>query len=474
MNKIERLMNELNAKGIQLYKDGDKLRWKCVKGVLTDETKARLKKYKKKIIKRLENQGSNLVTLKPFPNRLCRGDCCEVLKHIPDNSVDLMVADPPYGLEFMGKDWDKAIPPVEIWEECFRVLKPGAFAFIMCATRLDLQWRMINNLEQAGFETGFSPIYWAYCNGMTKRQKINTTIKKRKKKQRSVVDLNPKEEEENSSVTYEVDPNATIFDGDIRSPEEKKFEGAYSGFQPKPAVEIILVVMKPLEKKHYTDQALDNDKGVTWLDDCRIPRKKGGDGRVPATILVSDDVLGDKSRYFSLDQWAEKLNLAELPPSVQKTFPYLFVPKPSTKEKDAGLDNFEKKKIEGRDSGQSKRNAPHKPRPTEKKNIHETVKPVTLMAYLITMGSREGDVVLDPFLGSGTTAVAAVGINRRIIGIEINDEYFEIAQARFRSAFLAKHYPASQVKHEEVQDDQPEDAVEDEAGMADDELKQAG
>jgi site-specific DNA-methyltransferase (adenine-specific) len=232
-------------------------------------------------------------------------------------------------------------------------------------------------------------------------------------------------------------------------------EGAYVGFQPKPAVEIILVISK--------------GKTLTWLDDCRIPYQSEDDyeytnrflgegnkglenyrrgnerqgydklikipqpappanekGRFPANLLVSDDVLNDGhnykvgdidqtnhrgkkqdiyglygagpqytkkgdegsySRYFSLDQWASK------------TFPFLIVPKPPKSEK-----------------GEF--------------NNHPTVKSQKLMSYLITMGSREGDLVLDPFCGSGTTLLAAHQLHRKYLGIELNPEYITLAKER--------------------------------------------
>ena len=71
-------------------------------------------------------------------NEIITGDCLEVMKGFEAESIDLIVTDPPYGLEFMGKSWDKAVPSVAIWKECFRVLKAGAFAFVMCAPRLRL------------------------------------------------------------------------------------------------------------------------------------------------------------------------------------------------------------------------------------------------------------------------------------------------------------------------------------------------
>lgn len=196
-------------------------------------------------------------------------------------------------------------------------------------------------------------------------------------------------------------------------------------------------------------------------------------GRFPANLLVSDDALNDGrvskgqsgavsgkepsfqqrgntygdysgfgkaseprgdygsfSRYFDLDQWAGK----NLPKEVQKVFPFLIVPKAAKSEKNKGLDNMPDvlggmrsetsgQHITRRDGGD----------PKFTKNHHPTVKPIKLMSYLITLGSRPGDVVLDPFLGSGTTALAAKLLNRDYIGIELEREYAEIAQARIKT-----------------------------------------
>jgi len=271
--------------------------------------------------------------------------------------------------------------------------------------------------------------------------------------------------------------------------------------------EVIIVAMKLLSEKTYVEQALKNRHGITWLDDGRIPfeadddkykyKKCGGSsfgvgggidgtreypavsnpqGRFPANLLVSDDVLDDGriqksgtairhnkgcvgsqniaftrsrpdwkedygfgdtgsfSRYFDLDKWFSE-RIKRLPESVQKTFPFLIVPKASKSEKNRGLD-YEPKPIKGRDEGQDVRNMPYKARSTPRINQHPTCKPLKLMCYLITLGSREGDIVLDPFLGSGTTALACQLLGRGCIGIEISEEYCEIARSRCNQQVL--------------------------------------
>jgi len=168
-------------------------------------------------------------------------------------------------------------------------------------------------------------------------------------------------------------------------------------------------------------------------------------GRFAANLLVSDDVLNDGkvrksvksktfhsgyesdnvtgmidgishpgnqysdegtfSRYYDLDAWWES-RIQELPLDVQATYPFLIVPKASKSEKNKG---------------------------TDEKNFHPTVKPISLMSYLVTLGSREDDLVLDPFVGSGTTCIAAKLLNRKYIGMEMDSEYVVIAQERIKA-----------------------------------------
>ncbi|MBF0527733.1 MAG: ParB/RepB/Spo0J family partition protein [Deltaproteobacteria bacterium] len=370
-------------------------------------------------------------------NTILLGDCLYRLKEIPDHSIDQIVTDSPYGLGMMGKEWDDGVPDVDIWLECFRVLKPGSFACIMSSPRQDLYARMCSNLVAAGFKTDFSPIYWTYATGFPKAHSTVKEIDNKQGRQLKIVAAST-------------------------SDEAKPLSGAYLGFQPKPAVEPIIVVMKPITKRSYIDEALATGKGITWLDNCRIPFESGdipaaghrtatfgtletipgGDGsgswdvnskgRFPANLLVSDDVLdADKnlpvnerySRFFSLDAWAEKC----LPT-------FLIAPKPSRTEKEMGLEDFEDKIIAGRDPGQDVRKVPHKIRPTGRKNTHLTIKPLKLMAYLITLFSSPGDVILDPFAGSGTTCIAAKILDRNFIGIELSEEYHKIAVSRVENA----------------------------------------
>ena len=477
-------------------------------------------------------------------NKIINGDSLKVLKKLEDESVDLICTDPPYGYSFMGKDWDKVVPSVEIWKECLRVLKPGGFCFVMSAPRIDVQSRMGTKLEDAGFQTNFSPIYWTYATGFPKATNVGKAVDKKLGKTRRVVgqrkDILEKQakdlERGYRKIKDRYDKGAPernngfkTVSADVTEPESdeaKQLEGSYVGYQPKPAVEVILVCMKPIEEKSYIDQAMKNGKGVTWLDDCRVPyqsekdlksatfgtqtdiknnnfnnnRPSDGhvfakdvegnpDGRFPANLIVQDDVLNDGknrkttwisdkhqnnrdgdflgsmkhpgnqvyndegsfSRFYDLDAWW-KSQIHKLPESVQKTFPFMVVAKASKREKNEGLaDNFEEKlqananyrpsHLEEANSGSNGK--PHG-RYSKTKNNHPTVKPIELMSYLITLGSRENDVVVDPFVGSGTTCIAAKLLNRQYIGIEKEKDYAIIAKARIKNVESKENNKASQ------------------------------
>ena len=101
--------------------------------------------------------------------RLLYGDCLKVLPSLPENSVDSIVTDPPYGISFMNKKWDYNVPSVEIWEECLRVLKPGGHLLCFASTRTF--HRMTVNIEDAGFDIRDS-IAWMHGQGFPKSRNL--------------------------------------------------------------------------------------------------------------------------------------------------------------------------------------------------------------------------------------------------------------------------------------------------------------
>ena len=167
---------------------------------------------------------------------------------------------------------------------------------------------------------------------------------------------------------------------------------------------------------------------------------------------------GDLSRYFSLDTWTKK-NLPELYKVSKKTLelqedaekisPFLFTSKADKGSKNAGLEGFEKKENCQRDEGQAEFNVPFKNRPQLTQNTHPTGKPISLYTYLINLFTQPHDLVLDPYCGSGTTPIACVLTNRHYIGLELEKEYFDIAEARVKFWKEQKEWQASKTSKEE-------------------------
>lgn len=458
-------------------------------------------------------------------NQVYTIDAAEGLNQIEDDSIDLIVTDPPYGGGFMGLDWDMKLPRQRVWDGSFRVLKPGSFAFINCSPRLDLVVEMGISLMRAGFETRFTSLYWAHAQGFPKALNISKAIDRKAGAKRKIIgydkewqakaNKNKFDQFKSINKTKRGINTAEFFKhtGEITEPatnEAKELDGSYAGFQPKPVVEAILVVMKPLDEQTYVEQALKNRKGITWLDDGRIPvnpneqladrgftimetegkkvygryndthKEYDKKGRFPANLLVSDDVLNDGqkwdkggsvecggvkqnkiyekdmnedqsefeayndgesfSRYFDLDRWWEE-KIKELPREVQRVFPFLLVSKASKAERNLGVEDLEKEVGHNRFDTCEKcggyifqnKNRPSACKcevPVRKHNVmkgnyHPTVKPVALGSYLVTIGSRVGDLVVDPFCGSGAYLISCKIWRRNYIGFDIREDYVE-------------------------------------------------
>lgn len=201
------------------------------------------------------------------------GDSKEKLKDIASDSVDMVFTDPPYGISFMGKQWDKALPDVEIWRQCLRVLKPGCFAFIMSGTRADCLWRILRDVEEAGFNIGYTINLHMYKSGFPKAMSIGKAIDKKlgceREKGKKLYTTGTHEGSNWRGGKYE---KQDVFDqSNPVHPLACKMEGSYAGFQVKPACECVITAMKPLTEKGYLAQAMKDGRGVSWLDDCRVP-----------------------------------------------------------------------------------------------------------------------------------------------------------------------------------------------------------
>jgi site-specific DNA-methyltransferase (adenine-specific) len=392
------------------------------------------------------------------------GDCIEVLKTLEDNSVDSVVCDPPYHLTstkggnkgFMGKEWDGGDIAfrTDVWKECLRVLKPGGYLLAFSSSRT--YHRMAVAIEDAGFDIR-DQIMWIYGQGFPKSHNIGKAIDKIQGNKREVVGKVERKD-------------FTNYDGSMMSVDNRgkhisieipitKGQSDYEGWGTalKPAHEPIVMARKPLSEKSVAENVLkwgtgginidgsrieyaDTDKnninfdrprvreknpdwvydlGITWEDPD--VKEYNTEGRFPANIMFDDDGDEDWKRYF-------------------------YCPKASKKERNAGLDNLPNivgditniasKRLKCRTCGKwyitsdnCKCENPDWIEPTTK-NHHPTIKPLALMEYLIKMTTRPGGVVLDCFMGSGSTGVAAKRNGFGFIGVEKEQEYFDIAQQR--------------------------------------------
>ena len=333
-------------------------------------------------------------------NHIYLGDCLEVMATFPDSCIDTIITDAPYGLEFMGKNWDRGVPAIPFWKEMLRVSKPGATLLSFGGTRT--YHRMACAIEDAGWIIK-DCIMWIYASGFPKSLNIGNKV--------------------------------------------KKFEGW--GTALKPAYEPIILAMKPNEGTYannaikYGVSGLNIDGGRVRTSDDLSKRYKSSfqegnsqfvsetatksgkrmeirkpesinKGRFPANIIHdgSDEVVKGfpnsksgsvKGKYGHKEGFANGEIYQEYKSSEGNASRFFYTAKASKSER--GTDNS-----------------------------HPTVKPLKLMEYLCTLTKTPtGGIVLDPFLGSGTTAIACKNTGRKYVGIEKEPEYYKIAKARINA-----------------------------------------
>jgi hypothetical protein len=192
-------------------------------------------------------------------------DCLNVLREMPDNSVDSIVCDPPYGISFMAKKWDYDVPSVEVWKEALRVLKPGGHALIACGTRT--QHRMVCNIEDAGFEIR-DVVSWIYGSGFPKSLNISKAIDKAAGVEREVIHsktgAKPGTHGGSGQYGHGEDRSITAPATD----EAKQWDGW--GTALKPSCEFFTLCRKPLGEKTVAANVLKWGTGGINIDGCRV------------------------------------------------------------------------------------------------------------------------------------------------------------------------------------------------------------
>jgi site-specific DNA-methyltransferase (adenine-specific) len=364
---------------------------------------------------------------------LLKGNCLETLKTLETASVDSIVTDPPYELGFMGKSWDNSgiAYSKDLWAECLRVLKPGGHLLAFSGSRT--YHRMVVAIEDSGFEIR-DQIMWLYGSGFPKSHNIEKAINKidgvefTEKLASGVGFMNA-----DGAGGYNTTINQLVQIGDSTE-RAKQWEGW--GTALKPAHEPICVARKPLigtvannvltygtgalnidgsrvgsEVRHNASNRNDGTTAVTWTQG-RETQGRETQGRWPANVIHdgSDEVL------------------AGFPNEAARFF---YCAKASKSERNAGLEGLP----ERRESDQVKDDGAGGDNPRNRtnearQNFHPTVKPLALMRYLIKLVTPPSGTVLDPFLGSGTTAMAATLEGFDWIGCEMTEDYWPIIEAR--------------------------------------------
>jgi DNA modification methylase len=366
--------------------------------------------------------------------KIINSDCIEAMKQMADNSVDAIVTDPPYELGFMGKSWDSTgiAFNVEVWKEALRVLKPGANLIAFSGSRT--YHRMAVAIEDAGFEIR-DQIMWVYGSGFPKSMDISKAIDKAAGAERKIVGRNPNDRAQNSDIDFNGKGNGFIT---VPATEAaKQWEGW--GTALKPAHEPMVLARKPIEGT-VANNVLTYGVGGLNIDGSRI---EGEVLSVPMAEWTRSGTTGS----------SDKRNGEMSQPHLSGRFPanfihdgletewakFFYCAKTSKADRNEGLDGFPtKQKIF---NGQNDTSSDYVEGSVENKfttqpspNHHPTVKPTELMRYLCKLITPPSGVILDPFMGSGSTGKGAVKEGFDFIGIDQSSEYCEIARARIENA----------------------------------------
>ena len=358
---------------------------------------------------------------------LLEGDCLEKMKELESNSIDAIITDPPYGIGFMGKDWDSSVPGLDWAKECYRVLKPGGHIVAFSGTRTI--HRLAVAIEDAGFEIR-DTIHWCYTSGFPK----SNNISKQFDREAGLLGA------EGKGTTYDdcervvynptTDPREYV-PPDPQSELAKKYKGFGTGL--KPAIEPATLARKPIERglsvarnvAKYGVGALNIDASrFAYGDPCWIgpqsdhrrewQRKQSTKSNIP--VVVQKDI--------ELDDYAPEDG--RWPANIYQCS------KPSRSEREAGLDHLVEETLRSKmnlANGTGERfDGASSPNYS---NFHPTVKPVKLFRWLCRLlGGLRGNTILDPFCGSGTTGVSAILEGFHFVGIEREPRYIPIIKGR--------------------------------------------
>jgi DNA modification methylase len=388
-----------------------------------------------------------------------QGDCREVLADWAE-PVDAVVTDPPYGLGFMGKDWDHEVPGVEFWRIISGAMKPGAHLAAFGGTRL--YHRLACAIEDAGFEIR-DTLMWLYGSGFPKSLDVSKAIDKAAGAEREVVGSKVGR----PGYSLANGPDNSIYGRGIGGSGNPELECAitapatdaakqWAGFGTalKPSVEPVILARKPLDGT-VANNVLTHGVGGLNIDGCRIEvAPKDAEAMRRCNTPGSGRFSADPKR-FRQGGWSGVGPLdttkGRWPPNLllnEEAAAMLDEQSGTRKSGTAGVKSgksqwfgngpgFQDSPVGFDDSGGASRffftsKASSKDRGSG--NRHPTVKPTDLMRWLVRLVAPPGGTVLDPFMGSGSTGVAAIEEGNRFVGIELDPEHVETARKRCAAA----------------------------------------
>ena len=383
-------------------------------------------------------------------------DCKDVLPQLKD--IDSCVTDPPYGLSFMGKGWDYDVPSQDIWSQVHDVLKPGAHLLSFFGSRT--YHRGVIPIEDAGFEIR-DQLMWIYGSGFPKSLNIGKAVDKLQGNEREVIGVSENEKDfrdlgKNTKEIHGLDKLGVGVSASRKSIDITKGNSEWEGWGTalKPAHEPIVMARKPF-KGSVAENVLERGTGGINIDECRVETNP----EVDDMLREVERAQRDKSNVWSNKNSGfknENNNLTGVPiegrfPAnvmhdgsevVQDVFPQTksgAVKPYINKNTDSYSGNFPKHRDYSKEGSEGSAAryfycAKASKKDRDEGNTHPTVKPTELMRYLCRLVTPKGGVVLDPFMGSGSTGKAAVMSGYEFVGVEMNEEYFEIACSRIEAA----------------------------------------
>lgn len=317
---------------------------------------------------------------------LHNNECFNKLKELPDNSVDCIVTDPPYFISFMNKGWDKEdsiASKKEFWKECLRVTKEGGYLLAFGHSRT--HHRLFTAIEDGGWEIR-DTLMWLHGQGFPKGENLKPAHEPicmaRKGKGNNNLNIDD----------CRIETNGENFDDVKGRPIHKLTNGGKQENLNNAAQQKALDKLKKLGRypanvilDEEAGQILDKQSGIT--KSVKRSSKNNKDRTTGTNTFTPNKAIYTEENTYADSGVASR---------------FFYCPKVSSKERGEG-------------------------------NTHPTVKPQALMEYLIKLVSKEEHTILDPFMGSGSTGIAAKKLNRSFVGIEMDEAYYVIAKERINA-----------------------------------------